>query len=175
MAHQCNTCGKAFGQVYHLNRHHREKHAVMECALCPLVLYGSRAHVKHQKTHGVKTGFACTKCGKTLSRKDSLKKHECSCAAASTAVSSLKRPYTLLDPEVTFASTKRRDLEYRIRTIASGFNGAVEMYRIDFNRAMRTVDTLNILKAATFAMEDKLFYYRQRSNALKFNLSLHVV
>ena len=78
-------------------------------------------------------------------------KHQRTCAAATT--SDLKRPFTLLDPEVTFATTKQRDLAYKIRIIASGFNGAVESYRVDFNREMRTIDTLNILRAATFAMK----------------------
>ena len=107
MAHQCKACGKTFSRTDSLNRHHREKHAEMECALCPLVLYGLHAYEKHQKSHGVKTGFACTKCGKTLSRKNNLKKHERSCAAAGASTSSLKRPYTLLDPEVTFDEETR--------------------------------------------------------------------
>ena len=175
MAHHCVTCGASYGQRFHLNRHVREKHEEMKCGLCSLILFGSQAFEKHQKTHGIKTGYDCSLCGKTLSRKDNLKQHQRTCDAAGANVSPLRRPFTLLNPDVTFASTKRCDLEYKVRTIASGFNGAVETYRIDFNREMRTVDTLNILKAATFAMEDRLNNYRERSNALKFNLSVHAV
>ena len=174
MAHQCNTCGASYGQGFNLNRHVHEKHVEMQCGLCALTLFGSQAFVKHQKTHGIKTGFDCSTCGKTFTRKDNLLKHERTCAAGATT-SSLKRPFTLLNPEVTFATTKRRDLEYKIRTIHSGFNGAITMYRIDFNHSMRTVDTMNILRASTFAMEGKLFNYLHQNLALKFNLSIHVI
>ena len=85
MASTCKICGASYGRTSELNRHVRDKHVEMKCGLCPLVLYGSQAFEKHQKNHGVKTGFDCTMCGKTLSRKDNLVKHQRTCAAATTS------------------------------------------------------------------------------------------
>lgn len=86
---------------------------------------------------------------------------------------SLRRPITLLNPDVTFATTKRRDLMYQIHIFNSSFNGATKMYRIDFDQDMRIVDTLNINRASVNALEDNLFSYRERGNALKFNSSVY--
>ena len=66
MAHQCTTCGKTFGRGSELNRHIREKHTELQCGLCPIMLFGTQALEKHQKAHGVKTGFDCPTCGKHL-------------------------------------------------------------------------------------------------------------
>ena len=102
--HRCTVCGKTFGQGFTLNRHVREKHTEMPCQHCPMKLYGSQAYEKHVKTHGVKSGFECSTCGKMINRKGNCARHQRSCTggATSTVAAGTKRPFTLLNPEVTF-------------------------------------------------------------------------
>ena len=160
MAHQCKQCKKSYQGVWNLNKHFRNHHQPMQCTLCNVLSYGKLEHEKHQRAHGVKNGFECNLCSKLFTRKDNLKHHQRACGDG--IMSPYKRPYTLLNPEITFATTKRRSLEHRIQTVDSGFNKATETYRIHFKKDMRTVDTLNILQSASFAMEDKLFMFRQK-------------
>ena len=136
-------------------------------ALCP-------PHEKHLSiSHNVgKTTYPCSTCGKSFSRKDNLTHHTRTCTNATPDIH-LKRPYTLLNPDITFA--KRRCIEYRIQSIDSGFHDAVHSYRITFDPEMQVTEIWNQLNGSINAMYDILNGYLIQKNALKFTCTVKLM
>lgn len=70
--HACETCGKAFRDVYHLNRH-RLSHSdekPFSCPICQQRFKRKDRMSHHVRSHqgGVEKPYVCPHCGKAFSR-----------------------------------------------------------------------------------------------------------
>uniref|UniRef100_A0A8C3MLB8 Uncharacterized protein n=1 Tax=Geospiza parvula TaxID=87175 RepID=A0A8C3MLB8_GEOPR len=78
-SHACDTCGKAFRDVYHLKRH-RLSHTDERPFQCPVCQQRFKrkdrmaSHVRSHQGH-VHKPYACGHCGKSFSRPDHLNSH----------------------------------------------------------------------------------------------------
>ena len=119
----------------------RDQHQPMSRGLCPLTFYGKRALQLHcRNVHRTDKQFECELCNKKYSRKDNMLQHQKTCTEKSTSSGAgMKRSFTILNPDITFAKTARSDLQFNIDTIDEAFNGAAETYCITYK------DTLNIM------------------------------
>uniref|UniRef100_A0A8C8JH51 C2H2-type domain-containing protein n=1 Tax=Oncorhynchus tshawytscha TaxID=74940 RepID=A0A8C8JH51_ONCTS len=77
--HACETCGKAFRDVYHLNRH-RLSHSdekPFSCPICQQRFKRKDRMSHHVRSHqgGVEKPYVCPHCAKAFSRPDHLNSH----------------------------------------------------------------------------------------------------
>ncbi|XP_056899358.1 myc-associated zinc finger protein isoform X1 [Takifugu flavidus] len=77
--HACETCGKAFRDVYHLNRH-RLSHSdekPFSCPICQQRFKRKDRMSHHVRSHqgGVEKPYICPQCAKAFSRPDHLNSH----------------------------------------------------------------------------------------------------
>ncbi|XP_072792551.1 myc-associated zinc finger protein [Taeniopygia guttata] len=103
-SHACDTCGKAFRDVYHLKRH-RLSHTDERPFQCPVCQQRFKrkdrmaAHVRSHQGH-VHKPYACGHCGKSFSRPDHLNSHV-------RQVHSTERPFKCQRCEAAFATRDR--------------------------------------------------------------------
>ncbi|KAM4627465.1 vascular endothelial zinc finger 1b isoform 4-T4 [Polymixia lowei] len=81
--HGCDMCGKAFRDVYHLNRHklsHSDEKP-FECPICQQRFKRKDRMTYHVRSHdgGVHKPYICSVCGKGFSRENGTGKGECRC------------------------------------------------------------------------------------------------
>ncbi|TRY74181.1 hypothetical protein DNTS_004351 [Danionella cerebrum] len=102
--HACETCGKAFRDVYHLNRH-RLSHSdekPFSCPICQQRFKRKDRMSHHVKSHqgGVEKPYVCPHCSKAFSRPDHLNSHV-------RQVHSSERPFKCPTCESSFATRDR--------------------------------------------------------------------
>ncbi|KAK5905903.1 hypothetical protein CgunFtcFv8_001817 [Champsocephalus gunnari] len=102
--HACETCGKAFRDVYHLNRH-RLSHSdekPFSCHICQQRFKRKDRMSHHVRSHqgGVEKPYVCPHCGKAFSRPDHLNSHV-------RQVHSSERPFKCPTCESSFATKDR--------------------------------------------------------------------
>lgn len=102
--HACETCGKAFRDVYHLNRH-RLSHSdekPFSCPICQQRFKRKDRMSHHVKSHqgGVEKPYVCPHCAKAFSRPDHLNSHV-------RQVHSSERPFKCPTCESSFATRDR--------------------------------------------------------------------
>ncbi|XP_068610605.1 myc-associated zinc finger protein [Brachionichthys hirsutus] len=102
--HACETCGKAFRDVYHLNRH-RLSHSDEKPFFCPICQQRFKRKDRmshHVRSHqgGVEKHYVCPHCGKAFSRPDHLNSHV-------RQVHSSERPFKCPTCESSFATKDR--------------------------------------------------------------------
>ncbi|XP_038161363.1 myc-associated zinc finger protein [Cyprinodon tularosa] len=102
--HACDTCGKAFRDVYHLNRH-RLSHSdekPFSCPICQQRFKRKDRMSHHVRSHqgGVEKPYICPHCGKAFSRPDHLNSHV-------RQVHSSERPFKCPTCESCFATKDR--------------------------------------------------------------------
>uniref|UniRef100_A0AAY4DFQ4 C2H2-type domain-containing protein n=1 Tax=Denticeps clupeoides TaxID=299321 RepID=A0AAY4DFQ4_9TELE len=102
--HACETCGKAFRDVYHLNRH-RLSHSdekPFSCPICQQRFKRKDRMSHHVKSHqgGVEKPYVCPNCSKAFSRPDHLNSHI-------RQVHSSERPFKCPTCESSFATRDR--------------------------------------------------------------------
>ncbi|XP_030631490.1 myc-associated zinc finger protein [Chanos chanos] len=102
--HACETCGKAFRDVYHLNRH-RLSHSdekPFSCPICQQRFKRKDRMSHHVKSHqgGVEKPYVCQHCAKAFSRPDHLNSHV-------RQVHSSERPFKCPTCESSFATRDR--------------------------------------------------------------------
>ncbi|XP_029382977.1 myc-associated zinc finger protein isoform X2 [Echeneis naucrates] len=102
--HACETCGKAFRDVYHLNRH-RLSHSdekPFSCPICQQRFKRKDRMSHHVRSHqgGVEKPYICPNCGKAFSRPDHLNSHV-------RQVHSSERPFKCPTCESSFATKDR--------------------------------------------------------------------
>ncbi|XP_062368332.1 myc-associated zinc finger protein [Cinclus cinclus] len=103
-SHACDTCGKAFRDVYHLKRH-RLSHTDERPFQCPVCQQRFKrkdrmaSHVRSHQGH-VHKPYACGHCGKSFSRPDHLNSHV-------RQVHSTERPFKCQRCEAAFATRDR--------------------------------------------------------------------
>ncbi|XP_054913879.1 myc-associated zinc finger protein isoform X1 [Poeciliopsis prolifica] len=102
--HACETCGKAFRDVYHLNRH-RLSHSdekPFSCPICQQRFKRKDRMSHHVRSHqgGVEKPYICPHCGKAFSRPDHLNSHV-------RQVHSSERPFKCPTCESCFATKDR--------------------------------------------------------------------
>ncbi|XP_055513500.1 vascular endothelial zinc finger 1-like isoform X3 [Leucoraja erinacea] len=109
--HGCELCGKAFRDVYHLNRHklsHSDEKP-FECPVCQQRFKRKDRMSYHVRSHegGINKPYICSLCGKGFSRPDHLSCHV-------KHVHSTERPFKCQTCEAAFA-TKDRLRSHMIR------------------------------------------------------------
>ncbi|XP_076856856.1 vascular endothelial zinc finger 1 isoform X2 [Brachyhypopomus gauderio] len=102
--HACETCGKAFRDVYHLNRH-RLSHSdekPFSCPICQQRFKRKDRMSHHVRSHqgGVEKPYVCPHCAKAFSRPDHLNSHV-------RQVHSSERPFKCPTCESCFATKDR--------------------------------------------------------------------
>ncbi|KAM6951692.1 myc-associated zinc finger protein isoform 2-T2 [Aplochiton taeniatus] len=102
--HACETCGKAFRDVYHLNRH-RLSHSdekPFSCPICQQRFKRKDRMSHHVRSHqgGVEKPYVCPHCSKAFSRPDHLNSHV-------RQVHSSERPFKCPTCESSFATRDR--------------------------------------------------------------------
>lgn len=102
--HACETCGKAFRDVYHLNRH-RLSHSdekPFSCPICQQRFKRKDRMSHHVRSHqgGVEKPYICPHCSKAFSRPDHLNSHV-------RQVHSSERPFKCPTCESSFATKDR--------------------------------------------------------------------
>ncbi|KAK2866037.1 hypothetical protein Q7C36_002093 [Tachysurus vachellii] len=102
--HACETCGKAFRDVYHLNRH-RLSHSdekPFSCPVCQQRFKRKDRMSHHVRSHqgGVEKPYVCPHCAKAFSRPDHLNSHV-------RQVHSTERPFKCPTCESSFATKDR--------------------------------------------------------------------
>ncbi|XP_042590677.1 myc-associated zinc finger protein-like isoform X3 [Cyprinus carpio] len=102
--HACETCGKAFRDVYHLNRH-RLSHSDEKPFCCPVCQQRFKRKDRmshHVRSHqgGVEKPYVCPHCAKAFSRPDHLNSHV-------RQVHSSERPFKCPTCESSFATRDR--------------------------------------------------------------------
>ncbi|XP_063044857.1 vascular endothelial zinc finger 1 isoform X2 [Engraulis encrasicolus] len=102
--HACETCGKAFRDVYHLNRH-RLSHSdekPFSCPICQQRFKRKDRMSHHVRSHqgGVEKPYICPNCSKAFSRPDHLNSHI-------RQVHSSERPFKCPTCESSFATRDR--------------------------------------------------------------------
>ncbi|XP_062388529.1 zinc finger protein 92 homolog isoform X2 [Sardina pilchardus] len=102
--HACETCGKAFRDVYHLNRH-RLSHSdekPFSCPICQQRFKRKDRMSHHVRSHqgGVEKPYVCPNCSKAFSRPDHLNSHI-------RQVHSSERPFKCPTCESSFATRDR--------------------------------------------------------------------
>uniref|UniRef100_A0A9J8AML0 MYC-associated zinc finger protein b (purine-binding transcription factor) n=2 Tax=Cyprinus carpio TaxID=7962 RepID=A0A9J8AML0_CYPCA len=102
--HACETCGKAFRDVYHLNRH-RLSHSdekPFSCPICQQRFKRKDRMSHHVRSHqgGVEKPYVCQHCAKAFSRPDHLNSHV-------RQVHSSERPFKCPTCESSFATRDR--------------------------------------------------------------------
>ncbi|XP_056157638.1 myc-associated zinc finger protein isoform X1 [Lampris incognitus] len=102
--HACETCGKAFRDVYHLNRH-RLSHSdekPFSCPICQQRFKRKDRMSHHVRSHqgGVEKPYICPHCAKAFSRPDHLNSHV-------RQVHSSERPFKCPTCESSFATKDR--------------------------------------------------------------------
>ncbi|CAL8285206.1 unnamed protein product [Merluccius merluccius] len=102
--HACETCGKAFRDVYHLNRH-RLSHSDEKPYSCPICQQRFKRKDRmshHVRSHqgGVEKPYICPHCAKAFSRPDHLNSHV-------RQVHSSERPFKCPTCESSFATKDR--------------------------------------------------------------------
>lgn len=102
--HACETCGKAFRDVYHLNRH-RLSHSdekPFSCPICQQRFKRKDRMSHHVRSHqgGVEKPYVCPHCSKAFSRPDHLNSHV-------RQVHSSERPFKCPTCESSFATKDR--------------------------------------------------------------------
>ncbi|CAL8303751.1 unnamed protein product [Lota lota] len=102
--HACETCGKAFRDVYHLNRH-RLSHSDEKPYSCPICQQRFKRKDRmshHVRSHqgGVEKPYICPHCAKAFSRPDHLNSHV-------RQVHSSERPFKCTTCESSFATKDR--------------------------------------------------------------------
>lgn len=102
--HACDTCGKAFRDVYHLNRH-RLSHSdekPFSCPICQQRFKRKDRMSHHVRSHqgGVEKPYVCPQCSKAFSRPDHLNSHV-------RQVHSSERPFKCPTCESSFATKDR--------------------------------------------------------------------
>uniref|UniRef100_UPI00358DF554 myc-associated zinc finger protein-like isoform X1 n=1 Tax=Myxine glutinosa TaxID=7769 RepID=UPI00358DF554 len=102
--HACELCGKAFRDVYHLNRH-RLSHSdekPFECPVCRQRFKRKDRMTYHVRMHdgGVQKPYVCDHCAKGFSRPDHLNNHV-------RQVHSTERPFKCQTCEAAFATRDR--------------------------------------------------------------------
>uniref|UniRef100_A0A4W3J4J5 Vascular endothelial zinc finger 1b n=1 Tax=Callorhinchus milii TaxID=7868 RepID=A0A4W3J4J5_CALMI len=109
--HGCELCGKAFRDVYHLNRHklsHSDEKP-FECPVCQQRFKRKDRMSYHVRSHegGITKPYICSLCGKGFSRPDHLSCHV-------KHVHSTERPFKCQTCDAAFA-TKDRLRSHMIR------------------------------------------------------------
>ncbi|XP_059829375.1 vascular endothelial zinc finger 1-like isoform X3 [Hypanus sabinus] len=109
--HGCELCGKAFRDVYHLNRHklsHSDEKP-FECPICQQRFKRKDRMSYHVRSHegGINKPYICSLCGKGFSRPDHLSCHV-------KHVHSTERPFKCQTCDAAFA-TKDRLRSHMIR------------------------------------------------------------
>ncbi|XP_038636817.1 myc-associated zinc finger protein-like isoform X2 [Scyliorhinus canicula] len=102
--HSCELCGKAFRDVYHLNRHklsHSDEKP-FECPICQQRFKRKDRMSYHVRSHegGINKPYVCSHCGKGFSRPDHLNSHV-------RQVHSTERPFKCQTCEAAFATKDR--------------------------------------------------------------------
>ncbi|XP_036408433.1 myc-associated zinc finger protein-like [Megalops cyprinoides] len=102
--HACEACGKAFRDVYHLNRH-RLSHSDEKPYSCPICQQRFKRKDRmsyHVRSHqgGVEKPYICPHCAKSFSRPDHLNSHV-------RQVHSTERPFKCETCESAFATRDR--------------------------------------------------------------------
>ncbi|XP_059499231.1 myc-associated zinc finger protein isoform X1 [Stegostoma tigrinum] len=102
--HSCELCGKAFRDIYHLNRHklsHSDEKP-FECPICQQRFKRKDRMCYHVRSHegGVNKPYLCSHCGKGFSRPDHLNSHV-------RQVHSTERPFKCETCEAAFATKDR--------------------------------------------------------------------
>ncbi|KAG7459884.1 hypothetical protein MATL_G00215350 [Megalops atlanticus] len=102
--HACEACGKAFRDVYHLNRH-RLSHSDEKPYSCPICQQRFKRKDRmsyHVRSHqgGVEKPYVCPHCAKSFSRPDHLNSHV-------RQVHSTERPFKCETCESAFATRDR--------------------------------------------------------------------
>uniref|UniRef100_UPI00398E70B1 myc-associated zinc finger protein-like isoform X2 n=1 Tax=Pristiophorus japonicus TaxID=55135 RepID=UPI00398E70B1 len=102
--HSCELCGKAFRDVYHLNRHklsHSDEKP-FECPVCQQRFKRKDRMSYHVRSHegGINKPYICSHCGKGFSRPDHLNSHV-------RQVHSTERPFKCQTCEAAFATKDR--------------------------------------------------------------------
>ncbi|XP_043942271.1 myc-associated zinc finger protein isoform X2 [Protopterus annectens] len=102
--HACEMCGKAFRDVYHLNRHklsHSDEKPY-ECPICQQRFKRKDRMSYHVRSHegGVHKPYVCSHCSKGFSRPDHLNSHV-------RQVHSTERPFKCQTCEAAFATKDR--------------------------------------------------------------------
>ncbi|XP_039620815.1 myc-associated zinc finger protein-like isoform X1 [Polypterus senegalus] len=102
--HACEACGKAFRDVYHLNRHklsHSDEKP-FECPICQQRFKRKDRMSYHVRSHqgGVEKPYVCPHCAKGFSRPDHLNSHV-------RQVHSTERPFKCQTCESAFATKDR--------------------------------------------------------------------
>ncbi|XP_067833042.1 myc-associated zinc finger protein-like isoform X2 [Heptranchias perlo] len=102
--HSCELCGKAFRDIYHLNRHklsHSDEKP-FECPVCQQRFKRKDRMSYHVRSHegGVNKPYICSHCGKGFSRPDHLNSHV-------RQVHSTERPFKCQTCEAAFATKDR--------------------------------------------------------------------
>ncbi|XP_041094594.1 myc-associated zinc finger protein isoform X1 [Polyodon spathula] len=102
--HACDACGKAFRDVYHLNRHklsHSDEKP-FECPVCQQRFKRKDRMSYHVRSHqgGVEKPYVCPHCSKGFSRPDHLNSHV-------RQVHSTERPFKCQTCESAFATKDR--------------------------------------------------------------------
>ncbi|XP_077663127.1 myc-associated zinc finger protein isoform X2 [Eretmochelys imbricata] len=102
--HACEMCGKAFRDVYHLNRHklsHSDEKPY-QCPVCQQRFKRKDRMSYHVRSHdgAVHKPYVCSHCGKSFSRPDHLNSHV-------RQVHSTERPFKCETCEAAFATKDR--------------------------------------------------------------------
>ncbi|XP_072455283.1 myc-associated zinc finger protein isoform X4 [Notamacropus eugenii] len=102
--HACEMCGKAFRDVYHLNRHklsHSDEKPY-QCPVCQQRFKRKDRMSYHVRSHdgAVHKPYNCSHCGKSFSRPDHLNSHV-------RQVHSTERPFKCATCEAAFATKDR--------------------------------------------------------------------
>uniref|UniRef100_A0A8C4QXE7 Myc-associated zinc finger protein n=1 Tax=Eptatretus burgeri TaxID=7764 RepID=A0A8C4QXE7_EPTBU len=102
--HPCDVCGKAFRDIYHLNRHklsHSDEKP-FECPVCQQRFKRKDRMAFHVRSHegNVAKPYVCDSCGKGFSRPDHLSNHV-------RQVHSTERPFKCQTCEAAFATKDR--------------------------------------------------------------------
>ncbi|KYO32853.1 myc-associated zinc finger protein isoform A [Alligator mississippiensis] len=102
--HACEMCGKAFRDVYHLNRHklsHSDEKPY-QCPVCQQRFKRKDRMSYHVRSHdgAVHKPYICSHCGKSFSRPDHLNSHV-------RQVHSTERPFKCETCEAAFATKDR--------------------------------------------------------------------
>uniref|UniRef100_H3APH7 Myc-associated zinc finger protein n=1 Tax=Latimeria chalumnae TaxID=7897 RepID=H3APH7_LATCH len=102
--HACDMCGKAFRDVYHLNRHKlsHSNEKPYQCPICQQRFKRKDRMSYHVRSHegGVHKPYVCSHCGKGFSRPDHLNSHV-------RQVHSTERPFKCQQAPRAFATKDR--------------------------------------------------------------------
>ena len=174
----CSYCDKSFCNISTLNRHMRVVHIQQNCKQCPRIFFGKTALDKHMEvSHGGEKPLGCENCLKRYVNKRNLTRHTQSCTTPSTSSSGagVKRSYTLENPTIMRAKTRKADKQYDVQVIQTAFRDATRTFRVEYKKDMEEKDIINCLEASIYAMKHELQQYQSKHHALKFNMALQLL